>query len=88
MSMPMSCEMAQAAEKAVNPAKPSRNIRRRPKMSPSRAPAISRTAKASAVLIAVALVLNTSGHNASCIQSVGTACPFPAFGSGPGSAIG
>jgi hypothetical protein len=36
----------------------------------------------SATLIAVALVLNTSGHNASCIQS---ACPFPPFGSGPGS---
>ena len=42
----------------------------------------------SAVLIAVALVLNTSGHNASCIQSVGTACPFPPSGSGAGSAIG
>ena len=42
----------------------------------------------SAVLIAVALVLNTSGHNAPCIQSAGTACPFPPLGSGPGSAIG
>lgn len=42
----------------------------------------------SAVLIAVALVLNTSGHNASCIQSVGTACPFPPSGSGPGSTFG
>ena len=37
---------AQAAEKPMNPSKPSRNIRRRPKMSPIRAPAISRTAKA------------------------------------------
>jgi hypothetical protein len=42
----------------------------------------------SAVLITVALVLNTSGHNASCIQSVGTACPFSLSGSGAGSAIG
>jgi hypothetical protein len=31
----------------------------------------------SAALLAVALVLNTSGHNASCIRSVGTACPLP-----------
>ena len=31
---------------AVNPAEPTRNSRRRPRMSPSRAPAISRTAKA------------------------------------------
>jgi hypothetical protein len=30
-----------------------------------------------AALLAVALVLNTSGHNASCIRSVGTACPSP-----------
>ncbi len=35
--------------------------------------------------LAVALVLNTSGHNASCIRSVGTACLSPPFGSGPGS---
>ena len=31
----------------------------------------------SAALVAVALVLNTSGHKA-CIQSMGTACPSPA----------
>lgn len=30
-----------------------------------------------AALLAVALVLNTSGHNASCIRSAGTACPSP-----------
>jgi Protein of unknown function (DUF3040) len=42
----------------------------------------------SAVLLAVALVLNTSGHNASCIRSVGTACPSPPSGSGPGSTFG
>ena len=39
-------------------------------------------------MIAVALVLNTSGHNASCIRSVGTACPSPPSGSGPGSTFG
>ena len=38
---------AHAAEKMVKPASPRRKTRRRPKMSPSRAPAISRTANAS-----------------------------------------
>jgi len=47
MSMPTLWDAAQAAEKRVNPTKPSRNIRRRPNMSPSRAPAINRTAKVS-----------------------------------------
>jgi len=42
----------------------------------------------SAVVLAVALVLNTSGHNASCIRSVRTACPSPPSGSGPGSTFG
>ena len=46
MSTPMFGAAAQAAEKSVKPAEPMRNSRRRPKMSPSRAPAISRTAKA------------------------------------------
>jgi hypothetical protein len=32
-------------------------------------------------LLAVALVLDTSGHNASCTRPVGTACPSPASGS-------
>ncbi len=38
---------AQAADIAVKPAEPIRNRRRRPKMSPSRAPVTSSTAKAS-----------------------------------------
>ena len=42
----------------------------------------------SAGLLAVALVLNTSGHNASCIRSVGTACLSPPSRSGPGSTFG
>jgi len=37
----------------------------------------------SAGLIAVALVLSISGHNA-CIQPMGTACPAPPSHSGPG----
>jgi hypothetical protein len=40
----------------------------------------------SAALLAVALLLNNSGHNA-CIQSMGTACPSPPS-SGPGSTFG
>jgi hypothetical protein len=36
----------------------------------------------SAGLLAVALVLNTSSHNTSCIQSMGTACTSPPSGSG------
>ena len=39
----------------------------------------------SAALLAVALVLNTSGHNAPCTRSMGTACPSPPSGSGPAS---
>ena len=42
----------------------------------------------SAALVAVALTLNTGGHNASCIRSVRTACPSPASGSGPGRTFG
>jgi len=38
----------------------------------------------SAALLAIALLLNTSGHNA-CIQWMGTACPSPPSHSGPGS---
>jgi len=38
----------------------------------------------SAALLTVALALNTSSHNASCIRLVGTACPSPPAGSGPG----
>ena len=45
MSMPTLWETAQAAENVVNPTRPRRNIRRRPNMSPSRAPAMSSTAK-------------------------------------------
>ena len=41
----------------------------------------------SAALVAVALVLNTSGHNA-CIQPMGTACPSPPSHSGPDSTFG
>jgi hypothetical protein len=41
----------------------------------------------SAALLAIALVLNTSGHKA-CIQSMGTACPSPPSHSGPGSTFG
>ena len=41
----------------------------------------------SAGLLAIALALNTSGHNA-CIQSMGTACPSPPSHSGPGSTFG
>lgn len=41
----------------------------------------------SAALLAVALALNTSGHNA-CIQSMGTACPSAPSGSGPNSSYG
>jgi len=40
-----------------------------------------------AALLAVALLLNTSGHNA-CIQSIGTSCPSPPPHSGPGSTLG
>ena len=40
-----------------------------------------------AALLAVALLLNTSGHNA-CIQSMGTACPSPPSHSGAGSTFG
>jgi len=40
-----------------------------------------------AALLAVALLLNTSGHNA-CIQSIGTSCPSPPSHSGPGSTLG
>ena len=35
-----------------------------------------------AALLATALLLNTSGHNA-CIQSIGTTCPSPPSHSGP-----
>ena len=35
-----------------------------------------------AALLATALLLNTSGHNA-CIQSIGTACPSPPSYGGP-----
>lgn len=42
----------------------------------------------SAGLLAVALVLNTSGHNASCIRPVGTACLSSPSGSGSGSTFG
>jgi len=41
----------------------------------------------SAGLLAIALALNTSGHNA-CIQSMGTACPSPPSHSGPGRTFG
>ena len=41
----------------------------------------------SAALLAIALALNTSGHNA-CIQSMGTACPSSPSHSGPGSTFG
>jgi len=41
----------------------------------------------SAALLALALLLNTSGHNA-CIQSMRTACPSPPSHSGPGSTFG
>jgi len=40
-----------------------------------------------AALLATALLLNTSGHNA-CIQSIGTACPSPMSHGGPGSTFG
>ena len=40
-----------------------------------------------AALLATALLLNTSGHNA-CIQSMGTACPSPPSHSGAGSTFG
>jgi hypothetical protein len=39
-------------------------------------------------LLAVALLLNTSGHNASCIQSIRTACSSSPSHSGPGSTFG
>ena len=42
----------------------------------------------SAGLLTVALVLNTSGHNTSCIRLMGTACSSPPSGSGPGSTFG
>jgi hypothetical protein len=42
----------------------------------------------SATLLAVALALNNSGHNASCIRSVGTACPAAPSHSGPSSTFG
>ena len=41
----------------------------------------------SAALLSIALLLNTSGHNA-CIQPMGTACPSPPSHSGPGSTFG
>jgi hypothetical protein len=41
----------------------------------------------SAGLLAIALLLNTSGHKA-CIQSMGTACPSASSHSGPGSTFG
>ena len=41
----------------------------------------------SAALLAIALLLNTSGHNA-CIQPMRTACPSPPSHSGPGSTFG
>jgi hypothetical protein len=41
-----------------------------------------------ATLLAIALVLNTSGHNAPCTPSIGTACPSPPSGSGPASTYG
>ena len=39
-------------------------------------------ADTTAALLATALLLNTSGHNA-CIQSIGTACPSPPSHGGP-----
>ena len=42
----------------------------------------------SAALLAIALVLNTSGHNTSCTRSMGTACPSAPSGSGPNSSYG
>jgi hypothetical protein len=42
----------------------------------------------SAALLAAALVLNSSGHNTSCIQSIGTGCLSPPSGSGPGNTYG
>jgi hypothetical protein len=42
----------------------------------------------SAALLAVALALNTNGHKASCIQSMGTACPSRPSSGGPGSTFG
>ena len=42
----------------------------------------------SAALLAIALVLNASGHNSSCIRSMGTTCPPSPSGSGPGSTFG
>jgi len=41
-----------------------------------------------AALLAIALILNTSGHNAPCTRSMGTACPSPLSGSGPASTYG
>jgi len=41
-----------------------------------------------AALLAIALILNTSGHNAPCTRSMGTACPSPPSGSGPASTYG
>jgi hypothetical protein len=41
-----------------------------------------------AALLAIALILNTSGHNAPCTWSMGTACPSPPSGSGPASTYG
>jgi Protein of unknown function (DUF3040) len=41
----------------------------------------------SAGLLATALVLNTSSHNA-CTRSMGTACPSASSHSGPGSTFG
>ncbi len=42
----------------------------------------------SAALLAIALVLNASGHNSSCIRSMGTACPSSPSGIGTGSTFG
>ena len=39
-------------------------------------------AATTAALLTIALLLNTSGHNA-CIQSIGTACPSPPSHGGP-----
>ena len=47
ISTPIVGATAHAAENSVKPAEPIRNSRRRPKMSPSRAPAIRNTANAS-----------------------------------------
>jgi hypothetical protein len=41
-----------------------------------------------AALLAIALILNTSGHNAPCTRSMRTACPSPPSGSGPANTYG